>query len=172
MNLYVLRHGIAVEAGTGGCRHDSERYLTTEGRQKLLQVAAALTVLEIAFDVILSSPYVRARETAELIASKTGQKKQLRLSEHLQPGGGVKALLQEMRQTKPAPESVLLVGHEPDLSRAVSFLVSGSTKARFELKKAGLIALDAGSLAPCGAVMRFMLTPRQLRLIARSGAGE
>ena len=172
MNLFFLRHGIAVEAGAKGCKHDSDRYLTAEGRQKLLQVAAAFTALEVSFDLVLSSPYVRARQTAELIAKRLGLTRGLRLTEHLQPGGSFKALLQEIRQLKPAPASLLIVGHEPDLSLAASLLVSGSTAVRFELKKAGLIALEAGALVPGGAVLQYMLTPRQMRLIAVGGIGD
>jgi phosphohistidine phosphatase len=169
--LFFLRHGIAVEAGAKGCKQDSDRYLTAEGRQKLLQVAAALTVLEVSFDLVFSSPYVRARQTAELIAKKLGLTRELRLTEHLQPGGSFKALLQEIRRLKPAPASLLFVGHEPDLSLAASHLVSGSSAVRFELKKAGLIALEAGSLVPGGAALQYMWTPRQMRLIAAGGIG-
>jgi phosphohistidine phosphatase SixA len=81
-------------------------------------------------------------------------------------------LLQDIRRLKPQPASLLLVGHEPDLSLSASLLVSGSTKTRFELKKAGLIALEAGSLIPGSAVIQFMLTPRQMRLIAAGGPAE
>lgn len=169
MNVYILRHGIAVEPGTKGYKQDSERPLTAEGRQKLLHVAATFAALEISFDLILSSPYVRARQTAELISKKLNCARKLTLTEHLQPGGSFKTLLQDIRRLKPQPASLLLVGHEPDLSLSASLLVSGSTKTRFELKKAGLIALEAGSLIPGSAVLQFMLTPRQMRLIDAGG---
>ena len=172
MNVYFLRHGIALEPGAKGIKHDSERPLTPEGRQKLLQVAAALLALEISFDLILSSPYVRARQTAELIAKQLDYANRLQLTENLRPGGSFRSLLQGIRRTKPLPASVLLVGHEPDLSMAASNLLSGSPEIHFELKKAGLIAVDAGSLAPGNAVLQFMLTPRQMRLIATSGPPE
>jgi phosphohistidine phosphatase len=166
VNIYILRHGIAVERGAKGCKHDAERPLTAEGRQKLLHVATALQTLGISFDVILSSPYLRARQTAELIAGKLDCARKIKFTEHLEPVGNFRSLLQAIGQLEPMPASLLLVGHEPALSLGASLLVSGSTKTRFELKKAGLIALDAGSLVAGGAVLQFMLTPRQMRLIA------
>jgi len=169
MNLYFLRHGIAVERGTKGYRDDSKRPLTSEGREKLLRIAAALQALEISFDLVLSSPYVRARQTAELIVKRLGCAKRLQFTDYLQPGGNFRNVLLTLRQIKPSPTSVLIVGHEPDLSLAASLLLSGSSKTRFELKKAGLIALETSSLQPNDAVLQFMLTPRQMRLIAAGG---
>lgn len=169
MDLYLLRHGIAVDRGTKGCRQDAKRPLTSEGRQKLLPIAAALEILEVSFDAVLSSPYVRARQTAELIVRQMNCATRLQFTEHLQPGGSFLSLLKAIHQIKPTPGSVLLVGHEPDLSLVASRLISGSANAGFELKKAGLIAIRAGSLRPGDGVLRFMLTPRQMRLMASSG---
>ena len=69
MNLYLLRHGIAAERGAGQSAGDADRPLTTKGRRKLRRAAAAMRTMQLSFDVILSSPLVRARQTAELIAS-------------------------------------------------------------------------------------------------------
>jgi phosphohistidine phosphatase len=171
MHIYLLRHGIAVDPGTGGCKRDAERALTPEGRQKLLHAAAALKALEISPDLILSSPYVRAHQTAKLIARQLGLgRKQLQLTEHLQPGGSFNSLIREIGQLRALPSALLLVGHEPDLSLVASHLVAGSAKMRIDLKKAGLVALDAASLGPGAAVLRFILTPRQMRLIAAAGS--
>jgi phosphohistidine phosphatase len=169
MKICFLRHGIAVERGTKGYSQDAERPLTIEGRQKLLHIAAALQALEISYDLVLSSPYVRARQTAELIVERLDCAGRLQFTEHLQPGGSFRSLLQVIRQLKPKPNSVLLVGHEPDLSLAASLLLSDSSQVRFELKKAGLIAIETGSVQPGGGVLQFMLTPRQMRLIAAGG---
>ena len=64
MNLYILRHGIAVERGTPGYAKDADRPLTLEGERKLQLIAQAMKALDLAFDLILSSPYLRARQTA------------------------------------------------------------------------------------------------------------
>ena len=68
MNLYILRHGIAVEHGAPGYAKDADRPLTPEGERKLGQIAEAMKALELTFDLILSSPYLRARQTAEIVA--------------------------------------------------------------------------------------------------------
>src|SRR5881227_81585 len=116
MNIFILRHGIAVDAGSPGFTKDSERPLTPKGERKLWQVADAMAALEISFDLILTSPYVRARQTAEIIAEAMDAKKKLQESPHLIPGGNAKKLTELVGGIKPAPESVLLVGHEPYLS--------------------------------------------------------
>ena len=77
MNLYLLRHGIAVEPGTPGCEKDSERPLTPKGKRQLRQIAAAMKKMDLRFDLILSSPFLRARQTAEIIAESLTLKKQL-----------------------------------------------------------------------------------------------
>ena len=69
MDLYLLRHGIAVEPGSPGYAKDADRPLTPEGERKLGQIAEAMEALELSFDLILSSPYVRARQTAEIVAA-------------------------------------------------------------------------------------------------------
>ena len=68
MNLYLLRHGIAVEPGVTGYEPDSERPLTARGEDRLREAAKAMDALELSFDLILSSPFLRARQTAEIIA--------------------------------------------------------------------------------------------------------
>ena len=72
MNLYLLRHGIAVEPGTPGFAHDADRALTPEGERKLGKIAEAMEAMELRFDRVLSSPYLRARQTAEIIAKALG----------------------------------------------------------------------------------------------------
>src|SRR5207249_3311762 len=77
MTLFILRHGLAVEPGTRDYPNDADRPLTAEGRSKLRQIAQAMKKLELEFDVILSSPYTRARQTAEIVADKLGARKHL-----------------------------------------------------------------------------------------------
>ena len=87
MDLYILRHGLAGEPGAPGCANDSERPLTPEGERKLRQIAKAMKALNLSFDLLLSSPYVRARQTAEIIAAALSARKKLDFSEALTPGG-------------------------------------------------------------------------------------
>ena len=91
------------------------------------QIAEAMEALELSFDLILSSPYLRARQTAEIVAEAFKARKRLELSDSLTPGGSTKKLVELLNRLQPSPESVLLVGHEPYLSGLISLLVSGDT---------------------------------------------
>jgi phosphohistidine phosphatase len=167
MNLYILRHGIAVEPGTPGYEKDADRPLTPEGERKLLQIAEAMEALDLAFDLILSSPYLRARQTAELVAESLKARKKLELSDSLVPGGNPKKLVELLNRLQPPPESVLLVGHEPYLSGLISLLVSGEPTLAMVMKKGGLCKLTTESLkhGRC-ATLEWLLTPKQMARMA------
>jgi len=166
MKLYVLRHGIAVEPGSPGYENDSTRPLTPEGKRALRHVAAFLRKKEVRFDRILSSPFRRARQTAEIVAGNLKQEKRLAFSVALTPDGDVDVLIRQLNATKPVPEHVLLVGHEPYLSRFVSLLVSGNSGADIQLKKGGLCKLDADTLhAGHCARLLWLLTPGQMKMM-------
>jgi phosphohistidine phosphatase len=167
MELYLLRHGIAVEPGTRGFEDDASRPLTGKGRRQLRKIAGAIRKLEPQFDLILSSPLLRAKQTAEIVAGKLKPKKRLKLSNALAPGGTAAILLRQLAREKPAPRTVLLVGHEPDLSRLVSLLTCGSTALQMDFKKAGLCKLESETLhAGKCATLAWLLTPKQLKMIA------
>src|SRR5687767_12246278 len=87
MNLYIIRHAIAVDEATSDSGSDSERPLTDKGRKKMRQIAKALRHLGVEFDLILSSPYVRACETAEILADVLKMKDKIVLSDNLIPLG-------------------------------------------------------------------------------------
>jgi phosphohistidine phosphatase len=167
MNLYILRHGIAVERGTRGFENDADRPLTLKGEERVRGVAEAMEALELSFDLILSSPYLRARQTAEIVADKFKARGKLQSSEHLTPEGDAKKLLADLNRIKPAPENVLLSGHEPWLSTLTSTLVFGDGNASVVLKKGGLCKLSAESFkhGRC-ATLEWLLTPRQMLLMA------
>jgi len=163
MNVFLLRHGIAADPGS---RNDSERPLTSEGRLKLLKVARGLRNLEVSFDIILSSPYSRARDTARLIA-KCLNCRQLMMEPGLVPGGSARATIRRVNALKPQPENVLLVGHEPDLSRLISLLTAGHSGIQMTMKKGGVCKLSVETLkhGRC-ARLEWLLTPKQLALMA------
>ncbi len=167
MDLYILRHGIAVEPGTPGYDRDAERPLTPKGERKLWRITEAMSALELSFSLILSSPYTRARQTAEIVAEAFDARKKLQFSDTLTPSGSGKKLVELLSSLKPSPESVLLVGHEPYLSELISLLVSGDSSVSVLMKKGGLCKLSAESLKPgrCAA-LEWLLTPRQMALMA------
>ena len=166
MNLFVLRHGIAADLVTLGLANDADRPLTPEGERKVSQIAEAMGKLELSFDLMLSSPYLRARRTAEIVVERLGAGTKLELSDLLTPGGSTKRLVEVPNCAQPAPESVLLVGHEPYLSELISLLVAGKESFGVVMKKGGLCKLTIKSLkhGRCAA-LQWLLTPKQMLLM-------
>jgi len=166
MNLFLLRHGVAVERDEFDYAGDAARPLTSKGRKQLRGVAAALRAMGVCFDVILSSPLVRARQTAEIIAAELKLQKRLVFADELKPGGDAKKLFQKIAGLKKVPGNVLLVGHEPDFSELISLLVTGSRGGGFALKKGGLAKLEIEKLrAHKCAILAWLLTPAQMKLM-------
>jgi phosphohistidine phosphatase len=167
MNLYLLRHGLAVEPGTPGYTKDAERPLTPKGKRKLWKLAAGMQRMELDFDLILSSPCLRARQTAEIIAEAFNLRKKLELSDTLTPSGSARKLIDYLSQLDPRPQEILLVGHEPCLSQLIALLVAGQDALPLALKKGGLCKLSADSLGSgrC-ATLEWLLTPKQMALMS------
>lgn len=166
MNIYILRHGIAVERGTRGFDSDSERPLTAKGKRQLRNSAAAMKRIKLRFDLILSSPYERAKRTAEIIAEELKLKKRLKLSNPLKADGEPETMIRELAGLNPAPKNLLLVGHEPYLSQLISILVSGNNMLRMDFKKGGLCKLEAEEFRPGGAALVWLLTPKLMKEMA------
>lgn len=146
--------------------NDSERLLTPKGRRQLRQTAAAMNKMGLRYDLILSSPYLRAKQTAEIVAEFLKLGKKLKYSDALAPEGSPKNLIRQLNDLKPAPENVLLVGHEPYLSCLISLLTTGNMDLMMDFKKGGLCKLETESLrAGRCAMLAWLLTPRQMKLI-------
>ena len=164
MNLYLLRHAIAVEFGSPGAATDAERPLSPEGIKKMRKIALGMKVLDLSFDLILSSPYVRARETAEIVAREFASV--LEFTPLLAVGGDPAALVAEVAARSRDMSDVLLVGHEPQLSRLISHLLSGNSGLPVTMKKGGLCKLDVPRLSYSrSAALEWLLTPSQLARI-------
>ena len=166
MNLFLLRHGIAVERAEFDFASDGLRPLTAKGRQQLRQTCIALRKMKLNFDLILSSPLVRAAQTAEIVAVDLKLKKRLFFADELKPGGSPKKLLQKISRHHPVVKNLLLVGHEPDLSRLISLLVTGGPGLEVDFKKGGLAKLEIEKLrAGQCAELAWLLTPKQMKLM-------
>jgi phosphohistidine phosphatase len=122
--------------------------------------------LKISFDVILSSPYVRAAQTAEIVAKSFKRRKQLKFTGDLTPGGNPKLLIQLVNELRPRPKNILLVGHEPFLSKLIALLTAGNTSMEIDLKKGSLCKLETDSLryGRC-ATFVSLLAPRHMALM-------
>jgi phosphohistidine phosphatase len=159
MNLYIIRHAIAVDEGKSDYESDSQRPLTDKGRKKMRQIAKSLHNLGVEFDLILSSPYVRARETAEILADAFKMKKKILFSDNLVPLGNPELLITEMNE-KYSVDSIAVVGHEPHLSALVGLLAAESGKIDVTLKKGGVCYLSADDLHhEHRARLEWLLTP-------------
>jgi phosphohistidine phosphatase len=167
MELYLLRHGLAVERGTRGYEDDAARPLTPKGRRQIRKTAEAVRRLAPKLDLILSSPLLRAKQTAETLARELNWKERLKFTKALAPAGSAAHLLRQLGREKPAPARVLLVGHEPDMSQLISLLTTGDRKLQLDLKKGGMAKLEAETLrgGKC-ATLAWLLTPKQLKRTA------
>lgn len=160
MNLYIIRHAIAADSAESDSESDSQRPLTDKGRKKMRQIAKALRHLGVEFDLILSSPYVRARETAEVLANVFKMKNEILFSDNLIPLGNPQLLIGEINE-KHRVDSLALVGHEPYLSTLIGLLTAENAKLDMTLKKGGVCYLTADDLhhPDHHATLEWLLTP-------------
>jgi phosphohistidine phosphatase len=167
MQLLVIRHAIAedrdVFASSG--RDDSERPLTAAGRDKMRRAATGLRRVVPTIDLLASSPYVRAMQTAELVAEAYGIDG-IKTVDALVPDAPLQRFLTWV-QRKATVDVVAIVGHEPHLGELVTWLMSGLPESRVEMKKggAGLLAFAGQPGAGLG-VLKWLMTARQLRDLA------
>jgi phosphohistidine phosphatase len=166
MNIYILRHGIAVEHGAPGYKNDALRPLTPKGERKVWIVAEAMEKMKIVPDRILSSPLVRAKQTAEIAAEALGLAKHLRFTDTLITGAPFEKLIRFVNALHPSPKHLMLVGHEPHLSQLISLLVAGDSGMAIRMKKAGLAKLTVEKLrAERCATLEWLLTPAQMAVM-------
>ena len=135
MRLYFLRHGIADWPEWDPAR-DHERPLTKEGLKKMKDQARALADLGVEIDAILSSPYTRAFQTADIVAGKLGL--EVKAEPLLAPGFACDKLA-EITKAFDDNKALLLVGHEPSFSMVIAELIGGG---RVQLKKGALARVD------------------------------
>jgi phosphohistidine phosphatase len=165
LEIYILRHGIAVPGGTPGYS-ELERPLTEEGRAKMLKAGKGIAAVVGEVDLILASPLKRAQETALLAARVLGGKEKMVTFDALKPGTPPEALLKALEPYR-GKARLMLVGHEPDLSMFASFL-AGAKGSVLALKKGGLCRVDVGELpSKEPGILRWLLTPGQLRALDR-----
>ncbi len=138
MQIYVFRHGIAEDAEIG--QSDSERRLTPKGITKLRKILVRAREAGVSPDEILTSPYLRAVETAEVAKEVLEFPEQLIETEALTPMNSPEAVWEEVRNHR-AAEVLMLVGHNPLLSNLVCFL-TGAPAYGIELKKGAIAYID------------------------------
>jgi phosphohistidine phosphatase len=163
MEIWLLRHAMAEENSESG--RDADRALTAEGEKRARAVARGLATLEPAIELVLSSPYRRARQTAEPAARELGLLRRLRDSRALEPGRDPQEILEELRAERAA--GVLLVGHEPHLGALLGRLVAGRPLLTLPLRKAAVARAEWDGTGT--AELRALLPARVLE---RLGSGR
>jgi phosphohistidine phosphatase len=156
MRLFLLRHGIA-EDGIGMA--DSQRQLTPEGRKKLKRVLRSAAEAGLRPDVIVTSPYVRARQTAAIAVEELQYAGPVVESALLTPEASPHAAWDDLRAYRHV-DQVLVTGHNPHLSNLVCLLLGARTGA-VEMHKAGIACLDLVSAGPePRATLNWLMTPK------------
>jgi len=163
MQLYIVRHGIAIDREDPKSPSDPERFLTAEGLKKTRDVARGFASLKISPDVFLSSPYVRAMQTAEIFAEALKfPKSKIKGTELLLPGAEPAGFFRELQRTSRSEESVVCFGHAPQLDELIAFAL-GSKKDLTQMKKAGAACLELTRISPPAGQLVWLSTPKILR---------
>ena len=165
MILYLIRHAIAAPLDPQEpAGDDSHRPLTDTGRSKMYRIARGLKDLGESIDLIVTSPYLRAAQTARVVAKTFDlAREKILVSEALTPAGRVEYLVKEIGEKCKGVENLALVGHEPYLSRLAALLLSGDASLSITLKKGGVCRLSIETLqAGRCATLDWLLTPAQL----------
>jgi phosphohistidine phosphatase len=157
MEIYILRHGIAEDGQAG--QPDSERVLTPEGKKKLRAVLRAASDAGISPSLIVTSPYRRAVQTAQLAAEILNYKGDLLRTKALEPSSDPHQVWDELRVHKDEP-GILLAGHEPLFSSLTAYL-AGCRELQADFKKGAMVCIEINRFAtePHG-VFKWMLTPK------------
>lgn len=161
--LYIVRHGIAVDRQAPGIV-DAKRPLTPKGMERIRLVGRGLLRLGVKPQRLYTSPWLRALQTAELLAAELG----------LEPPGSTEAMLPSSPKSQvlallnaEEATSVALVGHEPHVSELTAYLLTGRETGCTEYRKGGVACLAYEGRARAGAMtLRWLLTSKQLRLLA------
>jgi len=167
MELYIIRHGLAHPLGHKNDFTDEKRTLTSVGRDRIREVARGLRKLGVKPEMMLTSPLVRAQETADIIADLVGVDRQMLLTTaNLAPEFSSGDLFAEIKEKH--VESIALVGHEPDLGELAGQIISGQDQFALPLKKGGTCCIDVTETVPTfKGTLSWLLTPKQLRIIGK-----
>jgi phosphohistidine phosphatase len=162
MQLYIVRHGIAIDREDPKCPSEADRYLTEEGIEKTKQVAKGLAALGLHADLMVSSPYARAMQTAAIVANALEYPKQkIRRSDSLLPGAEPGAFLRELAREKNV-SSVFCFGHAPHVDGLLAAAV-GASRHITSMKKAGVAFIELKRLSPPNGQLIWLVTPKLIR---------
>lgn len=165
MELYLIRHGIAVDREDPNCPPDTERPLTPKGMKRSHAAALGLRALDVKPNLVLTSPWLRAVQTAEIFCETIGYpSKKIIRTDALKGTSAPPDLLRELQSTK--AKIVWCFGHEPHLHLVIAHILRTSAKIT-ELKKAGLALLELERISPPQGRLTALYPASTLRLLAK-----
>jgi phosphohistidine phosphatase len=167
MNLYIMRHGPAVDVGERGVARDADRMLSAQGRRQTRAAAMGLRKLGCRPRCIASSPLVRARETAAIARAALAVRKAVEMADVLAPGNGPDEAVAWLG--KRSDESLMIVGHSPALEYLAATLLAGTLQARILLKKSAVLCLSFENRIEAGkGQAEWLAQPKLLRLAGKA----
>ena len=167
MDLYLLRHATAVEIGAPNVARDADRYLSKEGVAEMEEAAKGIRRMADDFEVILTSPFPRARQTADIVAKELGLAKTVKAVARLEAGASPKDIM-EAAQANAGRGPVMIVGHNPELEETISACACPKGQMNANLKKGGLavIRFDPDFRLGAGQLIA-LLTCKHLRMMGK-----
>jgi phosphohistidine phosphatase len=164
IELYLVRHGLAAARGEAW-PDDTKRPLTHKGIARLRREAQGLTALGVAFDQIVTSPLVRSRQTAEILAEASGSKPSMATSDALAPEGTVAQAIEDLGKYG-RRRRIAIVGHEPNIGELAAKLIGA--RAALEFKKGAICRIDVETLPPARpGRLRWFVSPKMLRSLGK-----
>lgn len=161
LELYIIRHGLA-----GSCledeKQDEKRPLKKKGKEQMKDIAKGLKKLNIDFDIVLTSPLLRSKESAEIVNAYCGDSKKVMVTDLLSPGSSFVNLIRFLNKQK-GSKKVAIVGHEPFLSGFASYCLSKNKNSLMNLKKGGVLKLEVDeTIKPGGCLLSWLMEPCQI----------
>jgi phosphohistidine phosphatase len=161
--LYLIRHAVAEERGESW-PDDSKRPLSDDGTARMRKAARGLVKMGVTFDVVLTSPYVRTRQTAEIVATAYDERPPIVAIESLAPGGSVQSVLGDLeRQTRRS--RIAIVGHEPNIGELAARLAG--SRYPLEFKKGAVCRIDVKTFPAGPGRLRWFVTTKILRSLRK-----
>jgi phosphohistidine phosphatase len=162
--LYLIRHAVAEERGDEW-PDDAKRPLSDDGASRMRKAARGLDRLGVTLDVVVTSPLVRAKQTAELVAEAMNPRPPIVTAESLAPGGTYQEVVTDLEKQSRRTR-IAIVGHEPGIGEFAARLIG--SRHSIEFKKGAVCQIDVDALPPSGpGDLRWLLTPKILRSIRK-----
>lgn len=164
MEIYIIRHGDAIDRADPQITNDAMRWLTDAGRNEVSVSARLLAKLAVRPDLVLTSPMVRARQTAEIVTDLIGPASGPEVSEHLVYGGSLAGVLEDiLRHGRPA--QVVLAGHMPSVGALVGYLAWGMPEVDVPFRTGEVCRVDLSEDSPAAGLgdLRWLIPPKIAR---------